>query len=162
MLPLIFRRGNRRKRKKAAHDMLKSVGLAARKRHKPSQMSGGQQQRVSIARAYVNNPKIVFADEPTGNLDTRTTIEMMDLIVGLAKKHNQTLILVTHNLELAGYADKVIHIRDGNIEKIEDGSAFKEVSRMGGLKTETIETMDAKTIETENTDTAKESEGMVI
>ena len=119
-LPLIFRKVPKRVRNQKARKMLKAVGLGKRLRNKPSQMSGGQQQRVSIARAFVNDPQVVFADEPTGNLDTKTTKEMMDLILGMAKTHNQTLILVTHNLELSRYCDHVIHIRDGKIEKIED------------------------------------------
>jgi len=123
MLPLIFRRSSRRGRRKKALQMLKDVGLGNRYKHKPSQMSGGQQQRVSIARAFVNEPEVVFADEPTGNLDTRTTIEMMDLITGMAKKFNQTLIIVTHNVELSVYCDQIIRIRDGNIESVEDCTA---------------------------------------
>ena len=119
-LPLIFRRISKKKRNKAAMDMLHAVGLSDRWRHKPSQMSGGQQQRVSIARAFVNKPQVVFADEPTGNLDTKTTIEMMDMMTSMARQNNQTMILVTHNLELAIYADQIIHIRDGLIETIED------------------------------------------
>ena len=119
-LPLIFRRMPVRARNKKAMQMLKAVGLADRWRHKPSQMSGGQQQRVSIARAFVNDPEIVFADEPTGNLDSKTTTEMMDLICGMARAKNQTMILVTHNLELSSYCDKIIYIRDGKIEKTED------------------------------------------
>ena len=119
-LPLIFRRMPKRKRNMKAMRMLKAVGLADRWRHRPSQMSGGQQQRVSIARAFVNDPEIVFADEPTGNLDTKTTTEMMNLICGMARQKNQTMILVTHNLELSQYCDKIIYIRDGRIEKIED------------------------------------------
>jgi putative ABC transport system ATP-binding protein len=131
MLPLIFHNAPRRVRKKKAMQMLKAVGLANRRRHKPAQMSGGQQQRVSIARAYANDPQLVFADEPTGNLDTKTTKEMMDLIVGMAKTHNQTLLIVTHNMELAIYADQIIHIRDGNIERIENReSALKEIEAM--------------------------------
>lgn len=124
-LPLIFRRAPVKARNKKAMQMLKAVGLADRWRHKPSQMSGGQQQRVSIARAFVNDPEIVFADEPTGNLDTKTTTEMMNLICKMAKIHNQTLILVTHNLELSKYCDEVIHIRDGRIDKVEDVSHDK-------------------------------------
>ena len=124
-LPLIFRKVSRRKRNKKAIEMLKAVGLQHRYKHKPSQLSGGQQQRVSIARAFVNNPQIVFADEPTGNLDTRTTYEMMDLITGLAIEYNQTLIIVTHNNELSVYCDQVIRLRDGNVESIEDCSAQK-------------------------------------
>ena len=125
MLPLIFRKTPRRRRKKKALEMLKSVGLANRRRHKPSQMSGGQQQRVSIARAFVNDPQVVFADEPTGNLDTKTATEMMDLMVKLARDHNQTLVIVTHNLEMTVYADCVIHIRDGDIEKVEEKEQIK-------------------------------------
>ena len=120
MLPLIFRKTPGVVRRKKAMKMLKAVGLGNRWRHKPAEMSGGQQQRVSIARAFVNEPQIVFADEPTGNLDTRTTIEMMDLITGMAKMFNQTLIIVTHNVELAVYCDQIIRIRDGGIEGIED------------------------------------------
>ena len=103
-----------------AKEMLKLVGLENRLNHKHNQMSGGQQQRVSIARAFVNNPKVIFADEPTGNLDTKTTFEMMDLITGIAKKNNQTLIIVTHDLEISDYANVIIHIRDGNVDKIEN------------------------------------------
>jgi putative ABC transport system ATP-binding protein len=121
-LPLIFRRVSKRKRSKAALQMLKDVGLYNRYKHKPSQMSGGQQQRVSIARAFVNKPQVVFADEPTGNLDTKTTDEMMRLITGMARANNQTLIIVTHNLELAAFADTIIHIRDGNIESVENNA----------------------------------------
>ena len=118
-LPLIFRGMPLKERNEKAMEMLKAVGLEDRAHHKPFEMSGGQQQRVSIARAFVNNPPVVFADEPTGNLDTKTTYEMMDLITGLAKKNNQTLIIVTHDLELAEYADRVVVLQDGKIERIE-------------------------------------------
>ena len=117
-LPLIFRKVPKRKRIRAAKAMLKAVGLANRSRHKPSELSGGQQQRVSIARAFVNDPQVIFADEPTGNLDTRTTFEMMDLITGIAKERNQTLVIVTHDTEISQYADCVISIRDGAVESI--------------------------------------------
>jgi len=119
-LPLIFRRIASAKRVKAARTMLKAVGLGNRWRHKPSELSGGQQQRVSIARAFVNDPQVIFADEPTGNLDTRTTFEMMDLITGIARERNQTLIIVTHDTEISCYADHVISLRDGNVESFED------------------------------------------
>ncbi len=119
MLPLIFEGVPKKERIKRAQDMLEAVGLKERMHHKPNEMSGGQQQRVSIARAFVNNPRVVFADEPTGNLDTKTTYEMMDLITGMAKKNNQTLIIVTHDLEISEYADRIIHLSDGKIEKIE-------------------------------------------
>ena len=119
-LPLIFRKIPKRKRTSAAKAMLKAVGLANRARHKPAELSGGQQQRVSIARAFVNEPQVVFADEPTGNLDTKTTFEMMDLITGIARKRNQTLVIVTHDTEISRYADCIISIRDGNVESISD------------------------------------------
>ena len=117
-LPLIFRKVARRKRNKAALQMLKAVGLGKRWRHKPSELSGGQQQRVSLARAFVNNPQVVFADEPTGNLDTKTTYEMMDMITSMARERNQTLIIVTHDVEISEYADQIISIKDGNVESI--------------------------------------------
>ncbi len=118
-MPLIFNKVPRSIRNKRALKMLKSVGLGNRVRHRPSEMSGGQQQRVSLARAFINNPRIVFADEPTGNLDTKTTQEMMDLIVGMVRKNKQTLILVTHDMGIAHYADRIIRISDGKIVDIE-------------------------------------------
>jgi putative ABC transport system ATP-binding protein len=117
-LPLIFRRIPKKKRILQARKMLKSVGLSNRWRHKPHELSGGQQQRVSLARAFVNEPQVIFADEPTGNLDTKTTFEMMDLITGMARERNQTLIIVTHDIEISQYADQIINMRDGNIESI--------------------------------------------
>jgi putative ABC transport system ATP-binding protein len=119
-LPLIFKRLGKWKRNKIAHKMLKAVGLGKRWRHKPHELSGGQQQRVSLARAFVNEPQVIFADEPTGNLDTRTTFEMMDMITDMARERNQTLIIVTHDTEISQYADQVIHMRDGIIESIKD------------------------------------------
>ena len=119
-LPLIFKNVPLKERNERAMEMLKNVGLEERAHHKPHEMSGGQQQRVSIARAFINSPQVVFADEPTGNLDTRTTYEMMDLITAMAKKNNQTLVIVTHDLELAEYADRFVMLSDGIIERIED------------------------------------------
>ncbi len=120
-LPLMFCGMSKSKRNKVAKELLTAVGLKERMKHKPSQMSGGQQQRVSIARAFANNPKIVFADEPTGNLDTHTTFEMMNLMTKLARERNQTLVIVTHDLEISGYATRLVKIRDGKIEGIEEG-----------------------------------------
>lgn len=117
-LPLAFKGIPRRLRDKKAQQMLKAVGLTSHNNRKPSQMSGGQQQRVGIARAFVGNPQIIFADEPTGNLDSKTTIDVMNLITEMARKNSQTLIIVTHDMSIAKYADKVIHILDGNIEKV--------------------------------------------
>ncbi|MDY0235741.1 MAG: ABC transporter ATP-binding protein [Gudongella sp.] len=128
-LVLTFKGVAKSLREKAATKMLKNVGLGNRLHHKPSEMSGGQQQRVSIARAFVSNPRIVFADEPTGNLDTKTTSEVMDIITGMAREFKQTLIIVTHDPELAGYTNRIVHLRDGQIEKIE----INELT-LGGLK----------------------------
>ena len=119
-LPLAFAGVKKKIRTKKAKDMLKLVGLGKRMRHKPTQMSGGQQQRVGIARAFVGTPKIVFADEPTGNLDTRTTIEIMEMMVTMSRQNRQTLIIVTHDIEIAAYADKIYHIIDGRISSVED------------------------------------------
>lgn len=121
-LPMIFKGFGRLKRNKRAKKMLEIVGLGARIKHRPSQMSGGQQQRVGIARAFVSRPKIIFADEPTGNLDTKTTIEIMNIMVDMAKKYKQTLIIVTHDQEIADYANRIITIVDGNIVKDEKNS----------------------------------------
>lgn len=118
-LVLTFKGVPKSVREKAAAKMLKNVGLGNRLHHKPSEMSGGQQQRVSIARAFVSNPRIVFADEPTGNLDTKTTLEVMELITGMAREFKQTLVIVTHDVEISDYAHRIVHLRDGNIEKIE-------------------------------------------
>lgn len=118
-LPLIFKRITAKKRKRMAKEMLVKVGLGPRLKHKPKEMSGGQQQRVGIARAFVANPEIVFADEPTGNLDSKTSKEVMDLIKEMAKTNKQTIVMVTHDRRLAEYADRIIHICDGQVEEIE-------------------------------------------
>lgn len=118
-MPLLFLGVSKKKRSARAKAILKQVGLLKHINHKPTEMSGGQQQRVGIARAYANVPKIVFADEPTGNLDSKTTLDVMAIIVTLARENNQTLILVTHNPDIAQYANKIVHIIDGDVEKIE-------------------------------------------
>jgi len=117
--PLVFKRVPAKKRRKMARDMLVKVGLKTRLKHKPKEMSGGQQQRVGIARAFVAKPEIVFADEPTGNLDSKTTTEIMDLIKEIAVSNKQTIVMVTHDRKLSEYADKIIHIMDGKIQSIE-------------------------------------------
>ncbi|SHI59144.1 putative ABC transport system ATP-binding protein [Lutispora thermophila DSM 19022] len=118
-LPLVFRGVSKKIRNQRAKKLLEQVGLGTRMNHKPNQMSGGQQQRVGIARAFVANPDIIFADEPTGNLDSKTTVEIMNLITNLARENNQTLIIVTHDVNIAKYADRIVYIFDGNIKKIE-------------------------------------------
>ena len=118
-LPLIFQGISKKERDLRAKKMLEAVGLGKRLKHKPKEMSGGQQQRVSIARAFVNKPQILFADEPTGNLDTHTTLEVMDMMTKIAREYNQTMIIVSHDPEIADYADKIITIQDGDVLKIE-------------------------------------------
>ena len=119
-LPLIFKEIVQKKRRKMVKEIMNAVGLKERAKHKPSQMSGGQQQRVGIARAFVGAPEIVFADEPTGNLDSKTTMEIMVLIKEIAKKNNQTIVMVTHDVRLAEFADKIVNIHDGKIVSIEE------------------------------------------
>ncbi len=118
-MPLMFKGVPEKERLKMADEMIKLVGLEKHRHHKPSQMSGGQQQRIGIARALVVNPGIVFADEPTGNLDSNTTYEIISLIRKMVSEHKKTLIMVTHDNELAKVADRVIRIKDGEIENIE-------------------------------------------
>lgn len=118
-LPLTFKGVSKNARLKRASKMLNMVGLSSHKRHKPMEMSGGQQQRVGIARALVVNPKIIFADEPTGNLDSHTSEEVISLMKSVIKEQNQTLIMVTHDINLANHADRIFHISDGKIVKIE-------------------------------------------
>lgn len=119
-LPLSFRGVARHVRMKKADAMLDLVKLGKHKKHLPKQMSGGQQQRVGVARALVVDPKIIFADEPTGNLDSHTSEEVMSLMQQVVREQKRTLVMVTHDAHLAEYADRVFHIRDGKILKIDD------------------------------------------
>ena len=114
-MPLMFRGVPKRKRETIARAMLKRVGLGKRMNHYPTQMSGGQQQRVGIARAFVTRPQVVFADEPTGNLDSKTKTEVMDMICSFARDFNQTIVLVTHDDNMAQYADRIVTLLDGRI-----------------------------------------------
>ena len=126
-MPLMFKGVPKRIRTKLAYKMLWQVGLKGREEHRPNQMSGGQQQRVGIARAFVAKPKIVFADEPTGNLDTKTTIEIMEMMVKICRKNKESLILVSHDDELAHYADRIVTLIDGNIvSDVMNDSVLKE------------------------------------
>lgn len=114
-MPLMFRGVPREEREARAREMLRRVGLGKRLNHYPSQMSGGQQQRVGIARAFVTRPQVVFADEPTGNLDSKTKVDIMDMIRDFARENGQTIVLVTHDEHMAAYADRIVTLLDGRI-----------------------------------------------
>lgn len=119
-LPMIYANIKEKERKERALAMLEKVGLSDKTDHYPNQMSGGQQQRVGVARALVVEPEIIFADEPTGNLDSNTSVEVMNLMKKVVREKNQTLVMVTHDNYLAGFADVILRIRDGKIIEIED------------------------------------------
>ena len=125
-LPLTFRGVDKKIREAKAVEMLKLVGLPKHMKHRPNEMSGGQQQRVGVARALVLDPEIIFADEPTGNLDSKTSAEVLGLMTKVVTEKNQTMVMVTHDNHLAGFADRIFHIIDGKIVKIEDRSEYKE------------------------------------
>lgn len=112
-MPLIFSGISKNERRTRAKEMLERVGLADRMEHKPAELSGGQQQRVSIARALINNPKVILADEPTGNLDSKTSIEILNLLKELNKTYNMTFLVVTHSQVVYKYADKIVKMEDG-------------------------------------------------
>ena len=114
-LPLIYAGYNKADREEKAMQALRSVGLDTRAKHRPNELSGGQRQRVAIARALVNDPSIILADEPTGNLDSKTSYEIMDLFEALYAKGN-TIIMVTHEEEIARYAHRIVRLRDGLVE----------------------------------------------
>jgi len=118
-LPLIYGGVSGRQRRQRAEEVLKLVGLGERLYHNPNELSGGQQQRVAIARALSNRPAMILADEPTGNLDTKTSIEIMELFQRLNREQGITIIFVTHNPETADYCSRVVHFRDGLIERDE-------------------------------------------
>lgn len=137
-LPLAFRGVPKAARERAARQMLAMVGLERRMDHFPRQMSGGQQQRVGIARAFVTRPKVLFADEPTGNLDSKTTEEVTRLMFGHARATNQTIVLVTHDPGMAAHADRVVTLIDGvivNDERMTDRAAQKQASSRSGEST---------------------------
>lgn len=117
-LPLYYLGWSAEKSLKRAMDLADQVGLADRTGHRPAELSGGQMQRVAIARALANDPEIILADEPTGNLDTKTGAQIMKMLADLNQK-GKTIIMVTHETDIASYADTIIHMRDGQIEQIE-------------------------------------------
>lgn len=116
MMPLMIAGKTDREMKERASAMLQSLGMGDRVKHKPTELSGGQRQRVSIARALVNNPKIVLADEPTGNLDSKSGKAVMEILTNF-KKQGYTIVMVTHNMQEASYADRVVKIMDGKVEE---------------------------------------------
>jgi len=127
-LPLIYAGINKEKRMERATNALKNVGLGNRIDHKPNELSGGQRQRVAVARALINDPSIILADEPTGNLDTKTSIEIMGLIEDIHAKGN-TIILVTHEEDIAKHAHRIVRMRDGLIENDYLNTEVQVVSR---------------------------------
>jgi putative ABC transport system ATP-binding protein len=129
-LPTIYAGVPIEERDKRAEEALKRVGLAERKDHFPSQLSGGQQQRVAIARALVNNPSLLLADEPTGNLDSRTSVEIMEILQSLNDEHGLTVVIVTHEPDIAQYAKRTLEFRDGKLKKdttVQNRSIAREV-----------------------------------
>ncbi len=113
--PLMFKGVPRKEREKKARAILKEMQMQDRMGHKPTELSGGQQQRVGIARAFVGKPSVIFADEPTGNLDSKTTEQVMDMLMDISEKNNITFVMVTHDNELAKKAKRVVTLVDGNI-----------------------------------------------
>jgi len=120
MLPFLYSGYPKAKRKARAAELLRYVGLEDRMTHRPNQLSGGQQQRAAIARALANNPKLILADEPTGNLDSRSGLEIMALLERLNRDEGMTVLIVTHDRTLAEHAERIIHLRDGVVVKEED------------------------------------------
>ena len=155
-MPLTFQGVSKAEREARAIKMLKLVGLKKYMKHRPGQMSGGQQQRVGIARALVVNPEIVFADEPTGNLDSNTTMEVLKLIQKISHEQNQTMVMVTHDNHLASFGDRIIHISDGKILKIEDNRerAEKNAAEAEAAKEKPVEAAADETAETKPGGTA--------
>jgi putative ABC transport system ATP-binding protein len=127
-LPLVYAGYNHADRTKRAKEMMDAVGLADRMHHRPNELSGGQKQRVAIARALVNNPAIILADEPTGNLDSKTSYDIMNLFKELNEKGN-TIIMVTHEEDIAAYARRIVRLRDGKIESDTINEHVKEIPK---------------------------------
>jgi putative ABC transport system ATP-binding protein len=137
-LPLMYQRIGARERRKRASLMLDGLGLGNRLRHHTNQLSGGQQQRVAIARALVTRPVILLADEPTGNLDTRTGEDIMALLQGLNRRSGLTILLVTHEQDIAAFADRHVHFRDGKIERDDRNATIRNAADMPGYHLEVL------------------------
>jgi putative ABC transport system ATP-binding protein len=129
-LPLTFARIPKNRRMNRAENLLETVGMSEYKKHTPSELSGGQQQRIALARSLVANPWIVLADEPTGNLDSKSADEVMRLLISLNRKSKRTVILITHNPDYLVYADRIFHMRDGKIVDVEvNANARTEITK---------------------------------
>lgn len=126
-LPLLYRGDDKRSRRETAMAALEKVGLANWWRNTPAELSGGQQQRVAIARAIVTNPDVLLADEPTGNLDSERSVEIMELLTDLNRTRNITVLMVTHEADMAAFARTVVHFKDGLVERIEAGHRTGEL-----------------------------------
>ena len=141
-LPLLYNGAPARERRRRAQELLRTVGLEGRERHHPSQLSGGQQQRVAIARAMVNRPSLILADEPTGNLDSRTSLEIMEIFQGLSENQGVTILVVTHEADIASFARRVIHFGDGRVladrRVSEPRRAAEEMAKLPSLEEEPI------------------------
>jgi len=132
-LPLIYNGVSRRQRREKARQALELVDLGDRMDHKPNELSGGQQQRVAIARALVNDPSMILADEPTGNLDTETGTDIMNLFAELNERERITLVLVTHDPEVSEYTRRTIHLRDGLVEDITNSAGYKAMANRAAI-----------------------------
>ncbi|MEM3964589.1 MAG: ATP-binding cassette domain-containing protein, partial [Thermofilaceae archaeon] len=119
MLPMIFAGVRREERIRKARELLERVGLGDRLYHRPTELSGGQQQRVAIARALANDPAIILADEPTGNLDLQTGLEIINLLRQLNKERGVTIVTATHDLKMIDVSDRIVYLRDGRVERVE-------------------------------------------
>lgn len=128
-LPLLYGGVSEKKRKERVLSLMEKVGLSDRLEHSPNELSGGQKQRVAIARALANDPEIILADEPTGNLDTKTGNDILEVLLDLNRNDNVTMIIVTHDPEIAAYADRVITLRDGEVEKDQKKRSKKRPKR---------------------------------
>jgi putative ABC transport system ATP-binding protein len=135
LLPIVYRRNghiSNKERLELAHQALASVGLSDRDNHKPTEMSGGQQQRVAIARALINSPALILADEPTGNLDSHSGMEIMQIMQNLHAQ-GRTIVMITHDARNASYAERTVHLKDGRIEKKQSTLPKQELSSKVGV-----------------------------
>ena len=129
VLPAIFQDISEEERLKKAKELLKMVDLEDRMHHRPNELSGGQQQRVAIARALINDPEIILADEPTGNLDSKSGQQVMQMLADLHTKEKKTIILVTHDVDLVKYSEKTIYLKDGEVVKVKENHRRRKIEK---------------------------------